>query len=118
MGQNGDYLLAEKLASPLRSYPVPAWLNTAIDSDITNLTGRTVHRRALPIVTDSVPFLKAGIAATTLFSLDQTHGAGGMHRPTDSVERVNIERLDEAVTLLLAVAQHYDHGLGFRLGLD
>jgi hypothetical protein len=118
MGQNGDYLLADKLASPMRSYPVPPWLNAFVSKTITDLSDRTVHSRALPVVTDSVPFLLAGVSATTLLSLDREHGAGGMHRPTDNLERVDVKRLDEAVELLVNVTNRYDRGLEFRLGVD
>jgi hypothetical protein len=56
--------------------------------------------RVLQVSSDGFAFLQHGIPATTLGSFDLEVGGRGLHSAQDALDRVDVERLGEAVDVL------------------
>ncbi len=109
MGQDGDYVLWEQDGTAFNRYRTDPELNASLESAIRQVTGRSPQR--LPLVnSDAMPFLRAGIPAAVLGSLDSGLGMGGLHSPLDRRERVHLPRVLECVDILVRWLRAQDVG--------
>ena len=103
MGQNGDYLIWNKIGDPFGSFPTDVKLNRQLEELVQQHTdSQLVFRDAAP-GTDTLPFIQAGIPSTSFASLDTELGFGGLHRPIDSLTRVAMSKLPETASLMLGL---------------
>ncbi|MFP4438852.1 MAG: M28 family metallopeptidase [Chloroflexaceae bacterium] len=109
LGQDGPYVTWQREGNALTSVPTTARLTTAVAALVADVTGTPVQRGG-GINSDGYSFLAAGIPTCVLGSCDRQMGSGGLHRPTDNLERVVLARLPESVTLLERIVQQYDAG--------
>lgn len=100
IGQNGDFLIWKKIGSAFESFDSDEALNVLLKSTTEEISGTPVKFSPGPAGTDSLPFLKAGIPATSLSSLDQIHGLSGLHTPADNLTRISHEKLVETSVIL------------------
>lgn len=100
IGQNGDYIVWKKLGDPFTSYPSSQILNETIIKLIQDSTEQNVVFKEGPVGTDSVPFLAAGVTATSFASLDKQLGFKGIHSTYDNLGRVSAEKLNECLELV------------------
>jgi hypothetical protein len=61
-----------------------------------------------PVNSDGASFLAAGVQAGVLGTYDSRLGDSGFHRPTDCLDRVQMDRLPEGVEVLLRFLQIFD----------
>jgi hypothetical protein len=109
MAQDGDYVIWETQGNGFRTIPTTAWLNRAVAGAVTDSTGATVRSVRL-LLSDGYSFLAAGIPTTVLGTYHSEMEGGGLHRPTDNLDRVVISRLPEAVEVLTLLLGRYDAG--------
>jgi hypothetical protein len=109
LGQDGPYVTWQREGNALTSVPTTARLTTAVAAVVAAVTGTPPHRGG-GINSDGYSFLAAGIPTCVLGSFDRQMGSGGLHRPTDNLERVVLARLPESVTILERIVQQYDAG--------
>jgi hypothetical protein len=112
MGQNGPYIIWEKIGSSFRVFPSTPAINHALSQAILDKTGKAVEMIPGPAGTDSYAFLLAGIAATSVGSTDLVLADSALHRPTDNRSRVHLERLQESVEIIECVLRDYDKTAG------
>ncbi len=109
-GQNGPYIAWEQYGGSSASlYQATKPLNEAVEASVTCFD-REFELVEGPVGTDSVPFLAAGIAATSLGTMDRDLGIGGLHRSTDNLERVVVDRLSETADIVANILTQYDNG--------
>ena len=107
MGQDGPYVIWQRDGDVFRTLPTSPELNALLARTIAEVAGD--HPRTAPLInSDAQPFLLAGLPATTMGTLDARYGAGGLHRPTDNLQRVVIERLPQGVEILLRLIQRLE----------
>ena len=99
MAQDGDYIYWEKDGNAFRLLPTTKSINAMFAAAVEKITGARV-RPAGSVNSDGASFLFAGIPATAVGTLDSHMGETGLHRPTDNLERIVIERLPEGVEIL------------------
>ena len=104
MAQDGDYVYWDEDGSIFRFFPTEKTLNETFSTVVAQITG-SAAKPAGPVYSDGSSFLFAGIPCTTIGTTDSRMGLAGFHRPTDNLERVVIERLEEGVKILLAFLQ-------------
>jgi hypothetical protein len=109
MAQNGDYVLWEQDGGVFGFSATSAGLNQLVASAVSGVTGQA-PRLVGPVISDGGSFLAVGIPATTLGTYDTHLMDTGFHRPTDNLGRVVVERIPEAVDILLQVIRTYDSG--------
>jgi hypothetical protein len=102
MAQNGTYIYWEKDGNVFRLLSTASPLNELFSTAVEQISGAPAQS-AGPVNSDGASFLFAGIPATTVGTLDVHLGETGFHRPTDSLERVVMERLPEGVEILGAL---------------
>lgn len=108
MGQGGDYFIWETIGDPFSAYSTAAQLNQDLESVISKTTQSQLRKANGPAGTDSLPFLTAGIPATSLASVDPMLSALGLHTPLDSLKRVSLEKIHEGVMVITKLLQNYD----------
>jgi len=109
MGQNGRYYLTTKIGLPLlQELPTDNTLNARVTAVAEAVSGQPVEMLAEVMMTDTFPFLKQGIPATTLGTYDQELKLSGLHRPTDNLSRIHESNLTQAVEILQRFLWHYD----------
>jgi Zn-dependent M28 family amino/carboxypeptidase len=99
MGQDGGYALWEEDGTAMVRMPTDPAINRALERAINAVT-REQPVRVPTVSSDSFAFLHRGIPATTLGSFDTELGGRGFHSAMDNLDRVDLERLEEAVEIL------------------
>ncbi|MEN9937336.1 MAG: hypothetical protein RLZZ387_3915 [Chloroflexota bacterium] len=107
LGQRGPYVLWERDGNALRTLPTTPEINQLLHESIMAVTESTPAPEPL-INSDAYPFLAAGVPAAVLGTRDPVLGTGGLHRPTDSVDRIDLARLPEHVAVLEELIRRYD----------
>lgn len=111
MAQDGDYVYWEQDGTSLRLVPASPEVNCLIAQAVLEVTGADA-RPVGPVNSDGYSFLQAGIPASTLGTYSTTWQDRGFHLPSDNLERVVMERLPEAITILERILSRVDqHGL-------
>jgi acetylornithine deacetylase/succinyl-diaminopimelate desuccinylase-like protein len=99
LGQNGGYALWEEDGTAMLRLPTDPTLNQALERAVEAVCGE--HLVRVPQVSsDGFAFLYHGIPATTLGSFDIDVGGRGLHSAQDRPDRVDVQRLGEAVDVL------------------
>jgi hypothetical protein len=101
MAQDGDFIYWQQDGNVFHLSPTAEGLNRAIAAAVEHVTDRAMQP-AGPVNSDGFSFLRAGIPATTIGTLDTRLGETGFHRPTDNLKRVAFERLPQSVRALEA----------------
>jgi hypothetical protein len=104
MAQNGGYIYWEKDGDAFRSLATASSLNQTYSAAVEKVTGAPAQPAGL-VNSDGGSFLFAGIPAASAGTLDTRLGETGLHRPTDNLERVVMERLPQGVEILQAFLQ-------------
>ncbi|MCP4168407.1 MAG: Zn-dependent exopeptidase M28, partial [Chloroflexi bacterium] len=107
VGQNGPYILWRADGNAFTRIPTSQPLNDDLSAAVLAVTGERVQWQDY-LNSDTYSFLSAGIPAATLGSLDNTYGVRELHRPTDNVARVAVERLPECVDILATFIKAHD----------
>lgn len=100
LGQDGDYLLWRRDGNALRQFPTSDDVNHLLAGAVAAVTGRGPAEAGL-INSDACSFLEAGVPSGVFGSRDRRLGLDGLHRPSDNVARVALDRLPETVEILL-----------------
>jgi hypothetical protein len=100
LGQDGSYLHWRENGTATLRRPMDPGLNDALARAVEAVTGHPPAWSPL-INDDALAFLRAGIPAVTLGSLDTAVGDRGLHSALDHPGRVLPRRLDQAVEVLL-----------------
>jgi hypothetical protein len=101
MAQDGAYIYWENEGNAFITTPTEKRLNEIYSKAVEKIT----KEAALPaplVNSDGFSFLRAGIPATTVGTLDTVLGETGFHRPTDNLTRVAMRRLPEGIEILNA----------------
>lgn len=99
LGQDGDYVIWQADGTVLTRCPTDPGINAALEAAVRSVTGRQVQ--IIPFLnSDAYSFLRRGIKASTLGSMDRRLGLTGLHGPLDHPGRVTAARLEEAVLVL------------------
>jgi hypothetical protein len=115
VGQNGGYGLWEADGTALTRVPLDPGLTASLAAAVQRVTGEEPLR--LPTVnSDALPFLRAGVPAAVLSSLDRTHGLLGLHSPLDRRERVHGAKVAECVEILARWLEAEDREAAARYG--
>jgi hypothetical protein len=107
MAQDGDYVIWENESNVLQRIPTTPELNEVISAAVSAVTGKPPRLIEL-VNSDGFSFLSAGIHTAVLGTYHSQMEGGGLHRPTDNIERVVIARLPEGVEVLARVLHKYD----------
>ena len=107
VGQDGGYLLWAQDGTAMRRLPADATLNHALARAVEAVTGKP-PMRAPTINSDAFAFLRRGIPAVTLGSLDTQLGGRGFHSSLDAPGRVDPDRLVEATRVLVHLLAERD----------
>jgi hypothetical protein len=107
LGQNGGYVLWERDGTGFRWLPTSPEVNTSLAAAVQEIAGET-PQPAGPINSDGASFLARDIPTAVLGTRDQVLGLGGMHRPSDNLERIDMARLPEAVDILARFIRQVD----------
>jgi Zn-dependent M28 family amino/carboxypeptidase len=107
MAQDGDYVIWEHESNVLQRIPTTPELNEVISAAVIAVTGKSPQLIEL-VNSDAFSFLSAGIRTAVLGTYHSQMEGGGLHRPTDNIERVVMARLPEGVQVLTRVLQKYD----------
>jgi Zn-dependent M28 family amino/carboxypeptidase len=107
MGQRGPFVIWQREGNVLTSVPTDPALNQQVAAVVAEVTGGAPALVG-GINSDGYSFIRNGIPACVLGSYDPQQGGGGLHRPTDSLERVALERLPVAVAILERLAGQYE----------
>jgi Zn-dependent M28 family amino/carboxypeptidase len=110
MAQDGAYVLWDYDGTSLELAPTSEVLNGILRETIEELTGVSPVSGG-PVNSDAYSFIRNGIPATTLGTYDKELVDRGFHGPEDNLDRVVIERLPEAVSILTSFIQRFDRGL-------
>jgi hypothetical protein len=107
VGQNGSYLLWSQDGTSMQPVDVDAALNAALARAIEAEAGErpTFH---LAINSDAFAFLRQGIPAATLGSLDKELGETGLHGPQDQPGRIDSARLVQTVDIVARLLADFD----------
>lgn len=107
LGQDGEYFLWDTDGTVLHRLPTDSDINAALEAAVVSVTGRVPAR--LPLLdSDTYSFLRRGVPASGLGSLDVRLGATGLHGGLDRPERVHGVRLAEAVAILERLLRDVD----------
>jgi len=99
MGQDGDMVYWQQDGNAFHLMPTTPWMNEAF----AKVVEQTIGREALPagpINSDGSSFLRVGIPATTIGTVDTRLGLTGFHQPSDNINRIVFDRLPESVEIL------------------
>lgn len=115
VGQDGGYGIWEADGTALTRRPLDPGLTESLEASVRSVTGVPPYH--LPTInSDALPFLRAGIPAAVLSTLDRTHGLEGLHSPLDRRERVHAEKVSECVEVLVEWLGTIDREVGGREG--
>jgi hypothetical protein len=103
MAQDGPYVYWERDGSIFRLVPTTAEVNEAIQQAVTGISGQPPVPGG-PMISDGAPFLLRGIPTSVMGTYHSRLVDSGFHRPADNRSRVVLERLPEAVQILLYLA--------------
>ncbi len=106
MAQDGNYIFWQQDGNAFRLLPTSKPLNEMFSATVEQVTGHP-PQPAGPVNSDGSSFLFVGIPATTIGTLDTRLGEAGLHRPTDNLDRVMMERLPEGVKILRTLLKEY-----------
>lgn len=106
LGQRGPYVVWQRDGDALRSAPLSEEITALAAGAVEAVAGAAPRREPL-INSDAFPFLRAGVPAAVLGTADPVYGTAGLHRPTDSHERVDLARLPEHVAVLEEVIRRF-----------
>jgi Peptidase family M28 len=109
MAQDDDYVIWKYQGNTLRLIPSTSWLNEAVAAAVLDTTESPV-RFVRVLLSDGFSFLSAGIPTTVLGTYHSRMEGGGLHRPTDNLDRVVMQRLPEGVEILTLILSRYDVG--------
>lgn len=104
LGQDGPYVVWQQDGDAFRRVPASEDVRTLLARAVEQVTGKPPETHPL-LNTDAFSFLRAGIPAATLGTLSTRWGIAGLHRPTDNLRRVVLERLPEHEAVLWAVLE-------------
>lgn len=107
LGQAGGYVYWRRDALGFRSRPTAAAVNAALAAAVEEVTGRPPEAVDL-INSDAASFLLQGIPAAVLGTRHPAWGLGGLHRPSDTPDRIEPAQLPEAVEILSRFLQGVD----------
>jgi Zn-dependent M28 family amino/carboxypeptidase len=107
LGQNGGYVLWEHDGTGFRSLATAAEVNALLAAAVEEVTGQAPQPVGT-ITSDAASFLARGIPTAVLGTADRALGLTGFHRPSDTLERVVLARLPEAVDILVRVVRRID----------
>ena len=107
VGQDGGYLLWEQDGTAMRRLPADITLNYALARAVEAVAGQPPVR-ASAINSDAFAFLRRGIPAATLGSLDTQLGGRGLHSALDAPGRVDPGRLAETTRVLVHLLAEMD----------
>ncbi len=105
LGQDGPYILWRQDGDAFHRVETSPDLRAWVTKVVTQVTGKPPQEEDL-INSDAFPFLRVGIPAVTLGTADTRWGTRGLHRPTDNLARVHVERLAEHVDVLWHLVGH------------
>jgi len=108
MAQNGEYVVWESDGISLKLWPNSKVVIQNISQAVEQETG-TPPRRVGPINSDGGSFVRAGLPAATLGTHDRNWQDRGFHSQADNLDRVDLERIPEAVRILISFLKIYDH---------
>jgi hypothetical protein len=106
MAQDGAYVFWQQDGDAFRLLPTSILLNNIFSSAVEQITGHTAQPSG-PVNSDGSSFLFAGIPASTVGTCDTHLGEAGLHRATDNLDRVMMERLPEGVKILRTFLKEY-----------
>jgi hypothetical protein len=106
LAQDGEYIYWKQDGNAFHQVPTSKVLNKMFSEAVEQVTGQSA-RPANSVNSDGASFLFASIPATTVGTLDNRLGETGLHRPTDNLDRVMMERLPEGVKILQAFVNEY-----------
>jgi acetylornithine deacetylase/succinyl-diaminopimelate desuccinylase-like protein len=109
MAQDGDYVIWEHESNTLRRLPTNPELNQAVAAAVADVTGDP-PRFIRSLMSDGFSFVSAGIPTTVLGTYHSQMEGGGLHRPTDNLDRVVPARLGKGVAVLALVLERYEAG--------
>ncbi len=107
VGQDGGYLLWEEDGTAMQRLPADVNLNRALERAVEVVSGE-LPVRAPVINSDAFAFLRQGIPAATLGSLDTQMGERGLHSALDAAGRVDPDRLAETTRVLAYLLAEMD----------
>jgi hypothetical protein len=107
MAQDGDYVIWEHESNVLQRIPTTPELNEVISAAVIAVTGKP-PRFIESVNSDGFSFRSAGIRTAVLGTYHSQMEGGGLHRPTDNIERVVMARLPGSVEVLTRVLHKYD----------
>ena len=108
MGQNGDYVIWEKIGDPFGSFPTDHNLNRTLELLVEEHNDSKLVFHSGPVGTDTLPFIQAGIPSTSFASLDTKLGFSGLHRPIDNFDRVAFHKLTNTSRILMTLLDQTD----------
>jgi len=99
VGQNGRFLLWDQDGTAMLRLPNNRDLNLALSGAVRAVTGKPAVQ-APRISSDAFAFLRQGVMATTLGSLDAELEDGGLHSARDKPSRLDPQQLTKTVEVL------------------
>jgi hypothetical protein len=102
MAQDGPYVVWHSDGNAFRTLRTTPSVNAAVHRAVVAVTGME-PQAAGTINSDAFSFLSAGVPATVLGTFDRHWHAGGLHRPSDCLERVDMTRLSEGADILMTL---------------
>lgn len=109
LGQDGPYMTWDSYGGmSFPKFSADEVLNDSIKRLVKEQTEQDFVVLNGPAGTDSVAFLANGIPSTSLGTLDVASRNKDLHRPSDNLDRVNIERLPETIQLLTKFLVQFD----------
>jgi hypothetical protein len=100
MAQNGDYVTWQRDGSVYRLRLTDQRLDNALRRAVKVVTGKDPVSGG-PVLSDAASFIERGLPAAVLGTYDEHWKDAGFHRPSDNLERVVVERIDEGVEILI-----------------
>jgi hypothetical protein len=101
MAQNGEYVTWQKDGSVYHLHPTDPVLEEVICRVVKRVTGKSPIPGG-PVLSDAASFIEKGLSCTVLGTYDHRWGDKGFHRPSDNLERIAVNRIDEGVEILLS----------------
>ena len=109
LGQNGAFHIWQKIGSPFEAYQTDQALNDLLNALVKQATNEPIDFSNGPAGTDTLAFLKAGVAATCLSSLDKELGISGIHTPADNASRIDFTKLSLTLDIVNNLINQLDN---------
>ena len=100
MCQDGDYVTWQRDGSVYRLRLTDKRLDKAVRQAVNCVTGKDPVYGG-PMLSDAASFIEKGLPAAVMGTYDRRWKDAGFHRPSDNLERVVVDRIDEGVEILL-----------------